>query len=387
MFHQIQSKIQNHEDITNKEALFLFELEDEPRLRQVYALADEVNEELNHGVVSYIHNMNVNYTNICELYCTFCAFRRDGDESDVYILSEEDILRRIEGKNISEITFQGGLTEKVPFEQALGLLRAVKSHRPEIHLHAFSPEEIAYYSRTTGRMFREVIREAHEAGMDSVCGTAAEILDDEIRAKICPTKISSDIWIDIVRTAHEMGIHSTSTILYGHIEKPRHWVRHLDRLRELQKETGMITEFIPLLFMPDKTNLGRLLRNRGVRQDREKLAFKMIAVSRLFFQNTIRNVQTSWVKLGFETALRMLSAGANDMSGTLYSENITRDAGGANGEFVSLEQFEQAIRNLGKIPRQRDTLYSFQGGKPAAGRDLTPSSYGSIPLPPTISLS
>lgn len=374
MFQEIRSQIQNHSDITNDEALWLFEQEDEKSLREIYALANQINEELNHGVVSYIHNMNFNYTNLCELYCTFCAFRRDGDEADAYIRTEEDILRAIEGKGISEITFQGGLTEKVKLEEALNLLRAVKRERPDIHLHAFSPEEIDYYSRTTGRTRREVIREAHEAGMDSMCGTAAEILDDEIRKKICPTKIKADDWIDIIRTAHEMGIHSTSTIMFGHIEKPKHWVNHLNRLRELQKETRMITEFIPLLFMPDNANLGKLMSRQGITQNREKLQFKMLTVGRIYFQNWIRNVQTSWVKLGLDCALRSLSIGANDLSGTLYSESITRDAGGRNGEYVSLEQFEQAVRSVGKIPQERDTLYSFQrsaGSVQRTGNDFS----------------
>jgi len=360
MLEQIRSRILNREDLSNEETLWLFELEDESTLHEVYALANRVNDEWNHGVVSYIHNMNFNYTNLCELYCTFCAFRREGDEADAYIRSAEDLVKAIEGKGINEITMQGGLTEKVKFEEALELLRVVKRDRPDIHMHAFSPEEVDYYARTTGRSRKQVIQEAHEAGMDSMCGTAAEILDDEIRKLICPTKISADDWINIIRTAHEMGIHSTSTIMFGHIEKPKHWVNHLNRLRELQKETRMITEFIPLLFMPDKTNLGRLMRTRGISQDRKKLQFKMLAIGRLYFQNWIRNVQTSWVKLGFDTALESLSVGANDMSGTLYSESITRDAGGENGEYVSLEQFENAIRNVGKIPQQRDTLYNFQ---------------------------
>ena len=360
MLNQIRSKVENHLDITNEEALWLLELEDEAALREVYAIAEAINEEQNHGVVSYIHNMNFNYTNVCELYCTFCAFRRDGHEEDAYIRTEKDILASIEGRGISEITFQGGLTEKVKFEDTLNLLRAVKRERPEIHLHAFSAEEIDYYSRTTGLSRREILKRSHEAGLDSLCGTAAEILDDEIRKKICPTKISADTWIEIVRTAHEMGIHSTSTIMYGHIEKPKHWLNHLNRLRELQKQTRMITEFIPLLFMPDNANLGKRLIQLGIQQDREKLALKMISVGRIYFQNHIRNVQTSWVKFGLPFAARTLSAGANDMSGTLYSESITRDAGGQNGEYVSLEQFEKTIREAGKIPQERDTLYSFQ---------------------------
>jgi FO synthase subunit 2 len=343
-----------------------------PQDRQtLYRLANELNLKLNGLTVSFVHNMNINYTNLCEEVCTFCAFRKNANANDAYVLSLEDILHRIEGHAISEITFQGGLSEKVTFEHVLSLVRGIKENRPEIHLHSFSPEEIRYYAEREGVSFLEILKQVQKAGTDSLCGTAAEILDDEVRKKICPQKVSAQEWVDIMAMAHRMGIPSTATILYGHIEEPRHIVNHFMAIRNLQKSTGMLSEFIPLLFVPDKTPMGKVLRRYGspygawsqdreTSEERKQLALDMLAISRLWFHNTIRNIQTSWVKLGFEGALESLSVGANDMSGTLYSENITREAGGQYGEYTSLDEFQKGIRRIGKIPLERDTLYSHQ---------------------------
>jgi CofH subfamily radical SAM domain protein len=236
-------------------------------------------------------------------------------------------------------------------------MRGVKAAYPDIHFHAFSPEEIDYYSIETGLSWRETIQKCREAGMDSMCGTAAEVLDDEVRRKICWEKISSDEWVDIVRTGHELGMHSTATILFGHVEKPFHVVTHFRRVRELQRETHGITEFIPLLFMPDKTKLGRAVDQT---LDRIEYGFKMMAAARLYFMNDIRNIQVSWVKMGWDNALKALERGANDMGGTLYYENITREAGGQNGEYTPVSKFLSELSRIGKIPRERDTVYSFQ---------------------------
>lgn len=258
---------------------------------------------------------------------------------------------------LSEITFQGGLSPKVKFQEVLDLLSQLREAYPEVHFHAFSPEEIDYYSEETSQSYLETVSQAKAAGMNSMCGTAAEVLDDEVRKKICWEKISSEEWCDIIKTSHKLGMPSTATILFGHIETPQHVVNHLRRVREVQRESRMITEFIPLLFMPDKTKLGRVIDKS---MDRIAYAFKMIATARLYFMNDIRNIQTSWVKLGWENALRSLSYGANDMSGTLYHENITREAGGENGEYTPREKFVREISRVGRIPQERDTVYSFQ---------------------------
>ena len=375
----IEHKAKHSIDLTEAEAKWLLERTEPSDLERLYALAGEVNERLNGRVVSFIHNMNVNYTNICEYHCTFCEFKKSPISKDAYILQFDDVKRRIDSADgmLSEITFQGGLSPEVKFREVLGLLRQMREAYPEIHFHAFSPEEIDYYAWETNQPYLEVVAQAKEAGMNSMCGTAAEVLDDEVRRKICWEKISSDEWCEIIKTAHRLGLPSTATILFGHVETAQHVTNHFKRVRDLQRqsverrsaalpsgtarsvrhETGMITEFIPLLFMPDKTKLGRIIDKS---MNRIEYAFKMIAAARLYFMNDIRNIQTSWVKLGWENALRSLSCGANDMSGTLYHENITREAGGQNGEYTPREKFVSEISRIGKIPVERDTTYSFQ---------------------------
>lgn len=359
MWSQIESKIKNSESLTEFEAQWLLERQDSADLEKLYHLADQVNQRLNGNVVSFVHNMNVNYTNICEYRCTFCEFKKSASSKDAYILSFDDVKHRLEhasGK-ISEITYQGGLSSEVKFEQALDLMRQIKQAYPHIHFHAFSPEEIDFYAEANGLTYRQTIQECQKAGMDSMCGTAAEVLHDEIRKKICWEKISSDEWVEIVKTGHELGMNSTATILFGHLEKPDHVTEHFKRIRDLQRATRGITEFIPLLFMPDKTKLGRAVDQN---LDRIEYGFKMMAAARLYFMNDIRNIQVSWVKMGWENALRALERGANDMGGTLYYENITREAGGQNGEYTPVSKFISEISQIGKIPLERDTVYSFQ---------------------------
>jgi len=374
MWTQIESKIKNSESLTEFEVQWLLERQESADLEKLYALAGKVNERLNGNVVSFIHNMNVNYTNICEYRCTFCEFKKSAISKDAYILNIDDVRHRLDHANgkISEITYQGGLSPEVTFKQALELLHQIKSEYPHIHAHAFSPEEIDFYSEANGLTYRQTIQECQKAGMDSMCGTAAEVLDDEIRKKICWEKISSDEWVEIIKTGHELGMNSTATILFGHLEKPEHVARHFKRLRDLQRETRGLTEFIPLLFMPNKTKLGRALQKlphptplpegegRGEGVDRIQYAFKMLAVARLYFMNDIRNIQVSWVKMGWDNALLALSRGANDMGGTLYYENITREAGGQNGEHTPISKFVSELSRIGKIPQERDTIYSFQ---------------------------
>ncbi len=393
----IEQKVKHSIDLSEEEAKWLLELSDQKDLDHLYHLAGEVNERLNGKNVSFIHNMNVNYTNICEYHCTFCEFKKSANSKEAYILSFEDVQKRIDHSDgtLSEITFQGGLSEKVKFQEVLDLLKQMRKKYPQIHFHAFSPEEIDYYAWETGQSYLEIVTQAKEAGMNSMCGTAAEVLDDEVRKKICWEKISSEEWCEIIKTGHSLGMHSTATILFGHIETPQHVVNHFKQIRNLQRQSqdfntphpfplpskgrgkgeGMITEFIPLLFMPDKTKLGRIIDHS---LDRVEYGFKMIAIARLYFMNDIRNIQTSWVKFGWDNALRSLSCGANDMSGTLYHENITREAGGENGEYTPREKFISEILRIGKIPVERDTIYSYQKRSSSESRqekrDLTPAS-------------
>ena len=355
----IEEKANHSIDLAESEAKWLLERREPEELNRLYQLANRVNERLNGRVVSFIHNMNVNYTNICEYHCTFCEFKKSPISKHAYILKFEDVKRALDQaeSELSEITFQGGLSPAVKFREVLDLLSQIRKSYPALHFHAFSPEEIDYYAEETDQTYLQVVAQCKEAGMNSMCGTAAEVLDDEVRRKICWEKISSDEWCEIIKTSHQLGMPSTATILFGHVETSQHVVNHFKRVRDLQRETHMITEFIPLLFMPDKTKLGRVIDKT---MNRIEYAFKMIAAARLYFMNDIRNIQTGWVKLGWENALRSLSAGANDMSGTLYHENITREAGGENGEYTPREKFISEISKIGKIPVERDTLYSFQ---------------------------
>jgi len=317
-----------------------------------------LNKSANGNYVSFVHNRNINYTNICRNNCSFCGFKcRLGDQS-AFLLTEDEILASIEETpHITEVCVQGGINDEFGLTEALRLLSAIKRAYPRIHIHAFSPMEIKHFSMVSGRSVESVFESLVAAGLDSIPGTAAEILVDEIRSIICPEKIKTKEWIKIITTAHSMGLRSTSTILLGHMEKPEHIAAHLKILRNIQKTTRGFTEFIPLFFVPQKTalakknNINEMVSMRYVR--------KFFALSRIYFNGFINNIQSSWPKLGLKQAVSCLDAGVNDLGGTLYSENISRCAGGSHGQYVSIKDFRRSILDRGKIPRQRDTLYSY----------------------------
>lgn len=354
---RIRKKIERKEEITESDAVSILNTKHSPELAELFSFADELNRDVNGDIVTYVSNRNINYTNICELSCKFCAFSRKPSDRDARRLTAREILEKVGENPISEVCLQGGIDSFYSFEDVLGIVRKIKSEYPKIHLHAFSPMEILYFSGRSGLRTAEVLSELKAGGMDSLCGTAAEILDDGLRKKICEGKLSSGEWIRIIKEAHSLGIPSSATILFGSIENDEQIVRHFSLIREIQRETGMITEFIPLPFTPYKT---RLAREHDVSFVDFTKAKKVTALARLFFHGFIRNIQTSWVKLGFERALECLSAGANDLGGTLFEENITRLAGGVHGEYKSAEEFKEAIGKLGKIPFERDTVYGFQ---------------------------
>jgi 7,8-didemethyl-8-hydroxy-5-deazariboflavin synthase CofH subunit len=322
----------------------------------VLAAADRLNRDLNGRRVSYIFNRNINFTNACSARCGFCAYRVEPDDATAYVLSPAQAVELAgHTPGIDEVCMVGGLNPMVSFDQVLAIFAAVHQAYPHVHIHALSPMEIEWYGRRSKLSIRQTFEKLLEAGYGSLCGTAAEILVDEVRRQICPTKLSTDRWVEIVRTAHEMGIHSTSTILFGHIERPEHVARHLGVLRDLQRQTGGITEFIPLPFVPYRTPLGQA---HGIHEMVAKEeAFLLYAVARLFFARLIPNVQVSWVKLGLEAAAESFQFGVNDLGGTLLAENITRTAGGRHGESLTLEELIAAIRGAGCTPVRRDTLY------------------------------
>ncbi|MBM4017856.1 MAG: 7,8-didemethyl-8-hydroxy-5-deazariboflavin synthase subunit CofH [Planctomycetes bacterium] len=330
-----------------------------PGLRApVHAAADRLNHDINGRRVSWVFNRNINFTNACTGTCAFCAYRVAPEDEGAYVLTPRqavELARRTPG--IDEVCMVGGLNPAVTLDHVLAIFAAVHGALPHVHIHALSPMEIEWYSQRAGLAVRETFAKLLEAGYGSLCGTAAEILVDEVRQEICPSKLPTARWVEIVRTAHDMGIRSTSTILFGHVERPEHIAVHLRVLRDLQARTGGITEFIPLPFVPYRTPLGKA---RGIREMvRKEKVFLLYAVSRLFFARLLPNLQTSWVKLGLDAAVESFRYGVNDLGGTLLEENITRTAGGRHGQALAPGEMAAAIRRAGRTPVRRDTLYHY----------------------------
>jgi 7,8-didemethyl-8-hydroxy-5-deazariboflavin synthase CofH subunit len=354
---RILSKPLAGELLSEEEAAALLSLPPDRR-GPVYAAADRLNRELNGRRVSYIFNRNINFTNACSSACAFCAYRVEPEDAKAYVLTPKQAVELAgQTPGIDEVCMVGGLNPRVTLDDVLDIFAAVHEAYPHVHIHALSPMEVEWYANRSGLTPRQTFMKLLDVGYGSLCGTAAEILVDEVRREICPSKLSTARWVEIVRTAHELGIRSTSTILFGHIEKPVHVAAHLRVLRDLQAETGGITEFIPLVFVPYRTPLGRA---RGIREmvPKEEV-FLLYAVARLFLGRLIPNLQTSWVKLGLDTAVESFDYGVNDLGGTLLSENITRSAGGRHGQALTLPQMADAIRAAGRTPVRRDTLYHY----------------------------
>lgn len=312
--------------------------------------------------VSYAVVRNINYTNICLYKCGFCAFSKGKTHEDLrgkpYMVELPEIQRRVReawDRGGTEVCMQGGIHPAFTGQTYLDICRAAKEAVPEIHVHAFSPLEVSHGAQTLGLSVRDFLQELKAAGLGSLPGTAAEILDDDIRKELAPDKLGTEGWLDVVGEAHRVGLPTTSTIMFGHIEGYEHWARHLLRLRELQKETGGITEFVPLPFVHMEAPM--YLRGRARKGPTLREAILMHAVSRLVLHPLIRNIQVSWVKIGPQWAQRCLSAGANDMGGTLMNESISRAAGAAHGQELTPAQIEELILDVGRIPMQRTTLY------------------------------
>jgi FO synthase len=329
----------------------------------VCAAADRLRRQVNGDVVSYVVTRNINYTNICYFRCQFCAFSKGKLSENLrgrpYDLDLPEIRRRVEEaweRGATEVCLQGGIHPEYTGATYLSISRAIKEAVPEIHIHAFSPLEVWQGAKTLGRPVPEFLRELKAAGLSSLPGTAAEILDDEVRAVICPDKIKTAEWLEVMEAAHSTGLRSTVTIMYGHADRYEHWARHLLRIRGLQEKTGGFTEFVPLPFVPMETPI--YLKGRARRGPTWREAVLMHAVARLTLHPVITNIQTSWVKMGSEGAAFCLEAGANDLGGTLMNESITRAAGAVHGQEMPPESMERVIRALGREPRQRTTLYA-----------------------------
>ena len=360
------------EDISTTEALLLLTQSAPDIIEQIRVTADRLRQIQVGNTVTYVINRNINFTNICEQHCSFCAFRRDAGAEGAFWLSTEQILAKAQdavAKAATEICMQGGLHPGAKIDGKsltyyLELVTAIKSTFPQLHLHAFSPQEVEFIARQDGMSYADVIIALRDAGVGSMPGTAAEVLDDSIRRIICPEKIDSATWIEIISTAHRLGVPTTSTILAGHIENHAQQIAHLDRLKQIQQHAiehdypTRITEFIILPFVGQEAPAP--LRSR-VGRDQPILADNLLltAVARIFLGNYIPNHQPSWVKLGLEGAKSALTWGCNDLGGTLMEEHITTMAGAQGGTCLEVADLQGAIRDLGREYWQRSTLYDL----------------------------
>ncbi len=341
-----------------------------PALEEVVALADALRRETVGDEVTYVVNRNINFTNVCYTGCRFCAFAQRAMDVDAYTLSLEEVSARVRdaaAEGATEICMQGGIHPDLPGTAYFDLARAVKSAAPGIHLHAFSPMEVANGAARTGLSPREWLIAAREAGVDSIPGTAAEILDDDVRWILTKGKLPASAWIDIVTTAHEVGLRSSATMMYGHVDHPGHWVAHLSVLRGIQERTGGFTEFVGLPFVHHNAPLYLAGAARPGPTPRDNRAVH--ALARIMLHGAVDHVQCSWVKLGDEGCRAMLAAGADDLGGTLMEETISRMAGSEHGSAKSEEGLRDLIHSAGRVPRQRTTLY---GRVPQEAADRTP---------------
>jgi len=333
----------------------------DPALEALVAVADQLRQQTVGDAITYVVNRNINFTNVCFVGCSFCGFGRGPGAADAYSLSLEEVVRRAREaweRGATEVCVQGGLPRDLDGFFYRDLLRAIKHAIPEMHVHAFSPMEIDYGVTKTGMPLRDYLRMMKDEGLGSIPGTAAEILDDRVRKELSPNKLPVGRWVEIITAAHELGIPTTSTMMYGHVEEPADWVRHMLLLRTIQKRTGGFTEFVPLGFIHENT---RLYRHGGARPGAKREEhLRVHALARVLLHGAIKNLQVSWVKLGFETSLACLRAGANDFSGTLMEESISKAAGATFGEYVSPEEFRARIRSIGRVPAERTTTYKIR---------------------------
>tara|TARA_B110000014_G_scaffold250757_1_gene227358 strand:- start:10275 stop:12689 length:2415 start_codon:yes stop_codon:yes gene_type:complete len=370
------SVIPLHKSITFKEHLKVVELGKSLNNKQIIELFNARGSDFNYVIeaanelrkdqigneVTYVVNRNINYTNICYFGCTFCAFSKGQGNSDLrgspYDIPISEILRRCqeaEDRGATEVCLQGGIHPSYDGHTYMEIVNSIKKHNPSLHIHAFSPLEVWQGASSLDLSLKDYLTELKRIGLGTLPGTAAEILDDSIRQIICPDKINTSQWIEVMKTAHEIGLASTSTIMFGHIEKPEHWANHLMQIRRLQEETGGFTEFVPLPYVAQEAPMYKKGKSRFGPTLRESVL--MHAVSRLVFHGLIKNIQTSWVKMGPSGVKLCLEAGANDLGGTLMNESITSAAGSEHGQELSPFKLENIIQDMGRTPRQRNTLY------------------------------
>lgn len=358
----ILNRVLDNSEITTKETIRLFESTGST-LNAISMVADELRARKNGNVVTYVINRNINFTNVCIKQCGFCAFSRDFRMEEGYLLPIDEIVRRAqEAWNLgaTEICIQAGLPPNMDGMLYVDTCKAVKKAIPDIHIHAFSPEEILYGSTRSNVTINEYLKMLKEAGLGSLPGTSAEILVKEVRDKISPGRIKVEDWIKVISTAHELDIPTTSTIMYGHIETYKDITTHLEIIRSIQKKTRKFTEFVPLSFIHNEAPMSEHNLVKGIRKGADGIEImKMHSISRIFFNNSINNIQVSWVKEGPKLSQILLNAGVNDLGGCLINESISTAAGSQYGQFMKPIEMRKLIRESGRIPAQRTSRYEI----------------------------
>lgn len=351
--------INSERGISDELALGLLKSKDPRDIFHLVQAADLVRSTQVGNIVTLVRNRNINFTNICKNNCRFCSYHVSPNSPHSYILSTDQIyektLEALEN-NCTELCIQGGINKSITLEYYLNILQTIRSIDNKIHIHAFSPQEIHHAAQISGKSIKEIIQIFKKAGLNSVPGTAAEILHDPIRYRICPEKVTTHQWIKIIEEVHSQGIPTSATMMYGHIETEEDILRHFQCIKSIQEKTHGFTEFVLLPFVHPNTPLYKVDGSRPGSTALEDL--KIHAVSRLYLGALVKNIQVSTVKLGLKFAQLMLSAGCNDLGGTLFEENISKSAGAKNSEFFSVKQLVETIQAIGRIPRERDTIYS-----------------------------
>ncbi len=360
---EILEKSLSNKELSREDAIQLMNVRN-LELSALTLTADYIRKTKVGDIVTYVINRNINFTNICIKKCKFCAFSKNKEDPEAYNLTINEILKRAKEAwkmGATELCIQGGINPSVDAYYYEKIIKSIKKELPEIHIHGFSPQEIYDGGTKIGLSIKDTLCLLRDAGLDSIPGTASEILDNEIRKIICPNKVDVNTWIEIIKTAHQLKIPTTCTILYGHIETLEQRVKHLEILRQIQNETSGFTEFVPLTFIPWNTTLFQnimALNNINFSEATGIEDVRMYAVSRLFLHN-FDNIQVSWVKLGEKFAQYALIIGANDFGGTLMEENISKSAGATYGEYISPDRIKKIILDIGRVPVQRSTVYEL----------------------------
>jgi FO synthase subunit 2 len=333
-------------------------------LRALVQVADALRQRHAGDVVTYVVNRNVNFTNVCIKHCGFCAFSREHRAEQGYFLDADEVVRRCQeavALGATEVCIQAGLPPGLDGDYYVTLTRAIKRALPDLHVHAFSPEEVLYGATRARVSIREYLVALKEAGLGSLPGTSAEILDDTVRARIAKGRITTAQWVEVITTAHKLGIRSTATIMYGHVESGLDVARHLDLIRRIQRETGGFTEFVPLSFIAEEAPMWRLGAVDGLRRGPTgNEVVRVHAVARLVLGPSLRNLQVSWVKEGLKFAQHLLGCGVNDLGGTLINESISTSAGAGHGQLAPPSELRRAIRDAGRVPAERTALYAIR---------------------------